>query len=611
MRRTFVLTAMMTGALGLWLAHANDPPIPEARILRPIPAPLDSTLATPCAAEPGNTYEEAWYRDVEGWPAAANGKYVRYPGACQRLKFAFGPIVVKPGQNDVLIQPITIEKPAYDGYMVRFRPDLVRADGTVPYIEEVHLHHGTWLSIYPGYTSLPFLASGEEKTIGDIPKGYGFPVGKADTWQLLYMIHNLRPNPDVVWITYDVDFIAKDRGDALNLKKAYPIWLDVRGRDSGRSSYPVMNVQRGFGVPGAGKCTWPLENCAAFDPWGVKSYHQGGSQTNYDGHEITLSSNLGGAIPNFTGGSLVAIAGHLHPGGLTDTIDIVHNAGQTSEDPRRIFTSEAVYWNCAGPQPTNADCPPTGPPTSWDLSMTGTGFPRWAVKVKPGDTLRINATYDSVIQSMYEGMGIAVAMLAPDDDSGLDPFTAPVDTSATDVSACLQKSTPTLCTKGKVTHGHMAEANTKGGPDLGSTIGGTDESTTTINIAGFSFTQGDPAVIQATGSIPTVKMGGKLTFVNLDSAADIYHTVTSCKYPCDGATGIAYPLADGQADNSMQTIDFDSSELGYGVPTIGPAKQSASWDLAVTAQNGFEAGHVYTYFCRIHPFMRGAFKVVQ
>jgi len=31
----------------------------------------------------------------------------------------------------------------------------------------------------------------------------------------------------------------------------------------------------------------------------------------------------------------------------------------------------------------------------------------------------------------------------------------------------------------------------------------------------------------------------------------------------------------------------------------------------VTADKGFKVGETYTYFCRIHPFMRGAFKVVQ
>ena len=38
-------------------------------------------------------------------------------------------------------------------------------------------------------------------------------------------------------------------------------------------------------------------------------------------------------------------------------------------------------------------------------------------------------------------------------------------------------------------------------------------------------------------------------------------------------------------------------------------KQTFEWQLPVTPEGGFQAGEVVTYFCRIHPFMRGAFEV--
>src|SRR4051794_6285919 len=114
----------------------------------------------PCAFEGNDRYERKVYRG-EGWKAP---DYVRYPGACTRLRFSYGPILVKPGQNDVLVTPVTIEKPSMDGYVTRFRPNLVRADGTVPPVEQVHLHHGTWISA-PEYGTGPFFASGEEKTV--------------------------------------------------------------------------------------------------------------------------------------------------------------------------------------------------------------------------------------------------------------------------------------------------------------------------------------------------------------------------------------------------------------------------------------------------------------
>jgi hypothetical protein len=58
-------------------------------------------------------------------------------------------------------------------------------------------------------------------------------------------------------------------------------------------------------------------------------------------------------------------------------------------------------------------------------------------------------------------------------------------------------------------------------------------------------------------------------------------------------------------------LDFDSTELGIGAPYVGATSQKLNWSLPVTAKDGFKPGEVVTYYCRIHPFMRGAFQVVQ
>jgi hypothetical protein len=108
--------------------------------------------------------------------------------------------------------------------------------------------------------------------------------------------------------------------------------------------------------------------------------------------------------------------------------------------------------------------------------------------------------------------------------------------------------------------------------------------------------------------IPAVKLGSRLAFTNEDAAIDAYHTVTPCSYPCLGATGTAFPLANG-VTSAGRNVDFDSSELGIGIPTLGAAKQAVTWNLDVTAAKGYAAGEVVTFFCRVHPFMRGAFEV--
>ena len=88
--------------------------------------------------------------------------------------------------------------------------------------------------------------------------------------------------------------------------------------------------------------------------------------------------------------------------------------------------------------------------------------------------------------------------------------------------------------------------------------------------------------------------GGSLTFVNRDAARTIFHTITACRAPCNRTTGIAYPLADGP-------VDFDSGELGFGPQGFTAAANRDTWSTPATLGPG-----TYTYFCRVHPFMRGA-----
>jgi hypothetical protein len=641
-RRLLVVLAVAMALVGVVAPTAMPQQDPS-----PDPNFAITLLPRPCAYEGGDPYEKRFY-EQEGWPGPT---HERYPGACQRMRFAYGPIAVKPGQNDVLIGPITTEKPAQDGFITRFRPNLVRADGTVPPVEQVHLHHGTWLST-PSYGSGPFFAAGEEKTIAPYPKGYGMPIKATDQWQLLYMVHSAVQNPMEVYITYDIDFVPAAKGEELGLKPAYPIWLDVRP-----SGYPVFNTQRDFG--GAdGKCTWPKEQCASFDPYGKKFIGQG-QAGNGVGEDFKLPGRGErlGKIESFEGGTLIGIGGHVHPGGLSNDIDLVRPGRKAAPrrvrkrcrrgaagrrcrrarsrsaarrrcragarrragrrrcvrrrrqrpvgDTVRIYTGKPAYWDHEKPSR------PGGPPNSWDFSMRVTGLPIWGVRVKPGDVLRSNATYDTRIQSSYENMGIAVALLAPHQDGkptapGLNPFTARRDTSARCRSRGLRGKRKALCDKGIPTHGHLEENGNHSGPDGSWNAPRPGPPTGDVGIADFLYEPGDFSTLSMTG-LPAVKLGSMLRFTNTD-AHSIYHTVTSCGFPCLGRTSASFPLADGKT-SSGRRVDFDSSELGYGAPAIGPAKQEASWELPITEQEGYRPGEVVTYFCRIHPSMRGAFEV--
>jgi hypothetical protein len=619
-----LLGGLVAGTLGV--VHAAGPlphPLPEPGFLKPVPAG---------ACVPTNSYEQ------ELWTS--------YGSACKRLHFVFGPIWAKPGQNDVLIEPVTIQKPAYDGYIVRFRPDLVDVSGTPPPIEEIHLHHATWLNVYPQYGSGPFFAAGEEKTIATFPPGYGMHVGAADTWLLLYMVHNAIQTPRPVWITYDVDFIADEDAARLGIVPVRPIWLDVQRspvnapsgvKSTDTSGNPVFNVQRGFGSVdenlfgdaslggGTGRlvCSWPKQDCARHDVYGNKTAQQGVRLPNYPGWDWTVP-------PDFEG-TLVGIGGHMHPGGIRDEVSLVRGG---KEKP--VFFSEAVPWKPGSPNEAGT----YDGLTSWDFSMTVTGSTvGWKVKIKPGDKLRLNAVYDSQQASWYENMGIVVALVAPKaterEDAlhggpGIDPFdpTVTIDpglpalakgTPGWNVPSCTPQATgdaKRLCLRGQVTHSHMAEATNHGGPEGAPVAAKAGPIVDQLVSVGFTYGAADLGVVGTTG-IPRLVVNKPATFWNIDSPADIWHTWTRCKEPCSGRTGIAFPIANG-ASGVGDGMDFDSTEIGYGLffspasgqlgsPNKSPDqafKDGLYWTFTPT-QTG-----LYSLYCRIHPFMRGEFRVV-
>ena len=613
-----------------------------AGIALPAPAQVPSQVPDPGFIEgvPGSKCEpESAYEKV-GWKKSAS---FQAGDKCKRIHFSFGPITVRPGQNDVLIGPVTIEKPSYDGYITRFQPDLVDETGQAPPIDVVHLHHGTWLNAYPSYGNGPFFAAGEEKTILPFPKGYGMHVGAMDQWLLLYMVHSEVAQPKEVWITYDIDFVAEADADKLGIVPAKPVWLDVQSNrihpdapETGGN--PVFNVQKGFGKfdPEYGQkvCSWPKENCARHDVYGDVTPQQG-KPVNVPGADWKVTKDMAG--------TLITMGGHLHPGGVADEVSLVRKGKE-----KLIHISDAIYWDrkVEGFDPITGDYKKRstgragGPGNTWDFSMTGTGaFLDWKVKIKAGDILRLNAVYDSKHASWYENMGIVMAWVAPKDPhgpEGIDVFednvtidhgvpTTAIKTPGWRKLTCkpdLVGPHKTLCLRGQVTHGHLPEADHFGGCRFGKCPGLPEEDgpmVTDITMQGFTYGLADMGVVGSNG-IPRVKVNEPVTFWNAESPGSIWHTVTRCKSPCTGPTGLDYPLADGGNGSPKDLMDFDSTEIGYGVffspasgqlgdeedkPTEEALRDGIYWEFTPNRTG------TYTFFCRIHHGMRGVIKVVK
>jgi hypothetical protein len=507
----------------------------------------------------------AAYADSVPRAAGAAVKVSPAANGAQRMTYRIGPFKVIPGQNEIGNEIIR-HKPQVDGWITRIRPDLTYTNGNVPGVDVIHLHHGVWLNLgerdstWPGLPER-FVAAGEEKTIIKFPKGYAYEHDAGDAWVLNHMIHNLTPVPTEVYMTYEIDFIPKSSPKARGIRPVRPIWMDVENK----SGYPVFDVEKGAGQ--GGRYTYPGDERLAY---------AGRPKRN----EWVVDRD----------GVLVETAGHLHPGGLYNDLWVRREgarirpascASRRSATARKrcrrnaprgrganahLFRSRAKYYEPAGA-------------VSWDVSMTASG-PDWRVKVREGDTLWTSATYDTKRAAWWESMGIMIAYMA-DTGPGRNPFRRRVNFP------------------GRVTHGHLPENDNHGGrpsrlPDARTLGDGLAAGGRTVDILDFKYTLGDLSLAGQSGLPPVLSRGQSMTFRNADDGRKIYHSITSCKPPCNRSTGIAYPIADGG-------VQFESNTLGTAVP---PATGALEWQTPSNLGPG-----TYTYFCRIHPFMRGAFRV--
>jgi hypothetical protein len=460
--------------------------------------------------------------------------HVQYEGM-QQLRYEMGPFDIRPGQNEINNRDLDAAfKPPVPGYITRFEPNIERPDGSVPGVDVIHLHHATW-----AINLNPTFAAGEEKTIFQLPRGYGFRVDPSDEWLISEMIHNLLPNDDRITITWDIDFVPLDAPGAKEITEVDERWMDV----AGIKFYPVFNVKKKWAE---GRKTYTFPD----DARGAERKKIGGNATWTAPEDMTL----------------VGTGGHLHPGGLYTTLKQTRD-GQT----REIFRSDAKYWEPAGA-------------VSWDVAMTVTD-PGWRVHVRKGDVLSLHATYDVRKANWYEAMGIMPLFYA----KGLQP--GAVDPFAPGAA---------LDTRGEITHGHLPENDNHGGtaailPNPLRMLSGVR--TTRMTIKDYVYGRGDLSAAGRAGRPPVIRAGQALKFKNLDAKTNTYHTITACKAPCNRETGIAYPIADA-------TVEFDSGELGFGPDYATPTENRDTWKTPRNLRPG-----TYTYFCRVHPFMRGAFRV--
>ncbi len=218
---------------------------------------------------------------------------LRSPAGVRTSTIDYGPFDVPPGGMQTTRSDVP--RPCSDCYLVAMVPDLVYANGQIANFDtKAMLHHVVLFNAEATDTTCPntgvghlgqrFFASGNERTIFSLPKGYGYPVGSGDRWRLLTHLMNMAGANQSYYIRLTFFYVEARPG----IRPVTPVWLDIANCGDSEYSIPV----------GRSDAQWDY------------------------------------TVPASLAGNLVAIAGHQH----NDAVQI-----QATDGGRVLCTSRAGY----------------------------------------------------------------------------------------------------------------------------------------------------------------------------------------------------------------------------------------------------------------------------
>jgi len=500
-------------------------------------------------------------------------------GTTKTLDLDFGPYEVTAGTD---LSRVDFTPAAADGYVTEIHTFVLDANGSKIPADEVHTHHVHLLQFNqnnPDYLDW-LTGTGEEMTGGSIAERakadpgyahglrYGMQVTQGKWLGVLSMLHNMTPQNRTVYIRFRIKFVYGTHDEIQQAKHwdFHTLTPQIFGG--------TFNVPRT-----GGSYAWPVGLGSV-----AKTADNRGTITS-NPTPSKLEPGVGVVWTAPYSGTLVVAGGHLHAGG-TDAIlsnlgSKAHpcpHVGHAGFPGTQLMDSRVIGHH--GIWPTN----------DYQMGLSQYG---WRAYLHKGDRLAINGAYFAKHYSFPDAMvfaGVYVDQsVQPPAGSGCAPFLVNKPGASWQEASHTTINHPwsmypdqMYCTK--CDH---PEAKPKPGA-----------STTTVHIADFQYLPGNEGTSGSPAGPPVVARGQKLSFYNEDYAdSAMRHTVTSCRAPCDGPMATNYPFFNGH---------FDSGVLGY---MFEDAYVSTSTTPNWTMNTADMKPGYYTFFCRIHPFMRGSFYV--
>jgi hypothetical protein len=535
-------------------------------------------------------------------------RYIQQPAGCYEDEvFKYGPYTINPGSD--LSRPY-LEIPLSHSFATYVHPSLMTLQGAKPNHETIHIHHAHWFEIdttpsaenydagFGPYMKWIF-GTGQEETAADVEQRtaaeqqyngatfkYGEFIDGSKPQFLIYMIHNESSMAQTVWMTLHVHVTY---GTAAQIKAATgTTFRNLTGLLTGAT----FDVPRNFANPSS-VFDFPKDEPNA----GIRS--EGLNWT-------TWTSDTDGVI--------VGIGGHMHMGGLYDEIENLGGSpsaggtpcvGNSIDGGTILVRSESIMRDQSGTvtgdgplDPTLAQAVPSSSSArfpSEDFQM-GVTSAYWRAPIHKGDRIRVNGIYENGANAWYYAMnhfGMYIDKEQPTTAPGncapylLNNPSATQDAMVTGVPNRPWDAEQKWCGTGSpysASCGFPASTSARG---IQSDV---------VQIIGFVYYPGDRTLSGALGAPAVFKLGHIITLVNDDQAlGSVRHTFTTCRWPCDGGDYANYPQPDGV---------YDSNTLGRDWVDGGTEQPVARLD---TTKLGVGT---YSYFCRIHPWMEGAFVIV-